>query len=70
MIHNVVKFNDPDFLKELIKQGVDKNGDGQISPNEAEITEYLTIDNPEITDLKGMEAFVYLKTLRYPFTHF
>ena len=60
----MVKFNDDEFLKELIEQGIDKNGDGQISPNEAEITEYLTIDNPEITDLKGLEAFVYLEDIR------
>lgn len=57
---NVVKFRDDDFLKELIKQGVDKNGDGKISPNEAEITSYLIINIPEITDLTGIEAFAYL----------
>jgi Leucine-rich repeat (LRR) protein len=58
----VVKFNDPEFLKELIKQGIDKNGDGQISPNEAEITDYILIENPDVTDLKGIEAFTYLSS--------
>jgi Leucine-rich repeat (LRR) protein len=59
----VVKFSDPEFLKELIKQGIDKNGDGQISPNEAEITDYILIENSDVTDLKGIEAFIYLTSL-------
>ena len=36
-----VAIPDNDFLKALIEQGVDKDGDGNISPSEAELITIL-----------------------------
>ena len=61
--HDSIKVNDNDFLKSLLKQGIDKDGDGKISPAEAESVVSLHIDNAAITDLTGIEAFINLDTL-------
>ena len=56
----LVDIPDGAFLGALIAQGVDENGDGQISVPEAEATRSLRIPPSGITDLTGMEAFIHL----------
>ncbi len=58
-----VSIPDPNFLSELIQIGVDANGDGQISTQEAESIRALSLGPSGISDLTGIEAFVYLDTL-------
>lgn len=61
-----VFFPDNEFLKELIDDKIDTNGDGSISQNEAESVTFLNLSNyfgPDITDLTGIEAFKNLKIL-------
>ncbi len=66
-----VTIPDAAFLSALIEEGVDKNGDSLISTEEAELITYLDIAGNwdegkpgEIKDLKGIEVFVNLDTLR------
>ena len=59
----IVQIPDSAFLYALIADGVDKNGDGQISYPEAEATEVLLIPPSGITDLTGLEAFIQLDSL-------
>lgn len=54
---------DKNFLKALVKLGVDTNGDSIISPAEAEKITYLDVSGKRISDLSGIEAFVNLDTL-------
>ena len=54
---NIVKIKDNNLLKALIQQGVDKNGNGEICRNEAELVTYLFINNSDIKNLSGIEAF-------------
>jgi Leucine-rich repeat (LRR) protein len=63
-----VKIPDNNFLNALIELGVDTNGDGIISPAEAEAITYLdvsgTYETPgKIENLTGIEAFINLDTL-------
>jgi len=58
-----VSIPDPNFLSELIQIGVDDNGDGLISKEEAESTSTLYLGPSGISDLTGIEAFVNLDTL-------
>jgi len=51
---------DKSFLGALIAQGVDANGDGQISQDEAEAMQSLRIPPSGIQDLSGLEAFIHL----------
>jgi hypothetical protein len=67
----IVTIPDTAFLYALIEEGVDTNGDSLISPDEAEITTYLDISSNweegkrgEIKNIKGIEAFINLDTLR------
>lgn len=59
----IVPIPDSAFLHALIADGVDENGDGQISYPEAEATEVLLIPPSGITDLTGLEAFINLDSL-------
>lgn len=59
----IVHIPDSAFLDGLIGDGVDKNGDGLISYQEAEATEALLIPPSGITDLTGLEAFINLDSL-------
>ena len=58
-----VEISDDNFLQALIELGVDKNGDGIISPDEAEIITSLDLNKDSICNLKGIEAFINLDTL-------
>ncbi len=51
------------FLLALIQEGVDTDGDSQISKEEAESVDYLNVAGYDITDIRGIEAFVNLDTL-------
>ena len=52
------------FLNALIELGVDTNGDGEISPSEAEAVTTLNVSrDTSITDMTGIEAFVNLRIL-------
>lgn len=59
----VVEIPDQDFQNTLISRGVDTNGDGQISYEEAKVTETLVLPPSGITDLTGLEAFMNLDSL-------
>ena len=58
-----VTIPDNNFLSALIDLGVDANGDGIISPQEAEVITSLDFFGNSITDLTGIEAFVKLENL-------
>ena len=60
---NVVSIPDSAFQEELIRNGVDTNGDGLISQEEAESSSALYLAPAGISDLTGIEAFVNLDTL-------
>lgn len=55
-----VEIPDPGFLDALISCGVDKDGDGLISSEEAESSNSLRIPPSGISDLRGLEAFINL----------
>ena len=59
----VVYFNDFNFYSAIIDQGFDTDSNGFISKDEAEQVIYLNVTGLNIFDLKGIEAFVNLKTL-------
>jgi len=58
-----INIQDNNFLKALIDIGVDKNGDGIISPGEAAEVTFLDVSGCSLSNLKGIEAFVNLDTL-------
>jgi Leucine-rich repeat (LRR) protein len=58
-----VTITDDNFLTALIKRGVDKNSDSIISNDEAAEITFLDVGSHNISDLKGIEAFVNLDTL-------
>ena len=60
---------DTTFLNALLDQGVDKNGDGKISYEEAEAVTVLKVDQKDITFLAGIEMFVNLDTLSCEFNN-
>ena len=57
------KIPDNNFLNALIELEVDTDGDGLISPYEAEAIISLYIDSDSISDLTGIEKFIHLDTL-------
>ena len=59
----MVFFPDPGFLSELIENGVDSNGDGYLSKQEAEEKTALFLGPSGIRDLTGIEVFINLDTL-------
>src|SRR5699024_8928292 len=65
---DIVDIPDGHFLNDLILQGVDANGDGQIQMSEAQATTRLFLfhgqtPNERIDDLTGIEAFTNLTYL-------
>ena len=60
---NIVIIPDDNFLNALIELGVDTNGDGVISPAEAEVITSLNVSEDSISDMTGIEAFVNLKSI-------
>lgn len=60
-----VNIPDPNFLTAVIKNGADKNGDGNISYTEAEAVKSLKMHNCGLQDLTGIEAFIHLDTLDF-----
>ena len=56
-------FYDGHFLNELIKIGVDADGDRIISAAEAEAITFLDLSGDSISDMRGIELFVNLHTL-------
>jgi len=56
----LVEVPDKAFRESLVAQGVDKNGDGRISQEEAKATRSLLVPPSGITDLTGLEAFIHL----------
>ena len=57
---NIVNIPDDNFLNALIELGVDTNGDGIISPAEAEVVTNLNIGGDSIANMTGIEAFTNL----------
>lgn len=58
-----VDIPDAAFLNALIDAGVDQDGDGRISVEEAETTRSMEIWSSGVSDLKGIEAFINLDSL-------
>lgn len=68
----IIQFNDPNFLKAVLANGVDADGDGQISVGEAKAVTYLELytvtedgytTGYDITDLTEISYFVNLEWL-------
>ena len=59
----LVNILDDAFLNALIELGVDTNGDGIISPAEAEVVRSLDVSEHSISDMSGIEAFVNIEYL-------
>jgi hypothetical protein len=64
-----LEFNDDTFLGVLIREGVDKDQNGEISFAEAEAVRSLDISYSSIEDLTGIRAFINLDTLICNWNH-
>ncbi len=60
---DAVNIVDANLKVALIDQGVDTDADGVISQSEAEAVTTLDVSGLEISDMTGIEAFIYLETL-------
>ena len=60
----IIQFKDPKFLEELLRNDVDRNGDGQISEKEAMLVETLYISG-DIRNLEEIKYFTALTSLNY-----
>jgi Leucine-rich repeat (LRR) protein len=58
-----VEIPDVNFLDALIALGIDTDGDGKICTCEAEAVSYLDVSGKQISDMTGIEKFIYLDTL-------
>jgi len=58
----IVNIPDANFKAELIADGVDTNTDGEIQESEALATIAMSLDDFNIADLTGIEAFVNLES--------
>ena len=58
-----VNIPDEAFLNALIDLGIDTNGDGAISPSEAEEIPHIDVSDRGISDMTGIEAFINLERL-------
>lgn len=59
----IVNIPDANFKANLIAQGVDANTDGEIQESEAQTRTNLNMNDVNIVDLTGIEAFVNIETL-------
>ncbi|MDX2444912.1 MAG: hypothetical protein QNK30_14040, partial [Bacteroidales bacterium] len=59
----VINIPDDNLLNALIELGVDTNGDGSISPSEAEAVQSLDVSEKSISDMTGIDAFINLGSL-------
>jgi Leucine-rich repeat (LRR) protein len=59
----LINIPDDSFRSALIAAGIDKNGDGQISSEEAGATSSIVLPPSGISDMTGLEAFVLLESL-------
>ena len=59
----MIDIPDSGFLNALMGHGIDENGDGLISTEEAQAVKTLVIPPSGILDLRGLEAFINLDTL-------
>ncbi|MFC2090926.1 T9SS type A sorting domain-containing protein [Bacteroidota bacterium] len=67
MYSQIVEIPDTNFLHALIEVGVDVNKDSIITINEAESIISLDIQDKNISDLTGIEAFINLSSLNCGF---
>ena len=58
-----IQFKDPNFLKELIAENVDTDGDGQISFDEAKAVTFLHVVMGSIKEMPEIRYFTALGTL-------
>ena len=59
---DIIEFNDNNFKNALIEIGVDKNGDGEISKEEAnKVTRIFITENKNITDISEVKYFSNLE---------
>ena len=59
----IIVFHDYQFLKTLIKNGIDSDHDGSISFTEAGAVKTLNLNGKQISDLAGIGSFVNLEKL-------
>lgn len=62
----IVNIPDDNFKSALLNYfpTIDTNNDGEIQVSEAEALTYLNVENKDISDLTGIEAFINLTTLQ------
>ena len=58
-----IQFKDPNFLKALIAENVDDDGDGQITVNEAKAVKSLEISSSDIKEMPEIRYFTALTRL-------
>ena len=60
-----IQFKDPNFLKALIAENVDDDGDGQISFDEAKAVKSLDVTGSDIKEMSEIRYFTELKSYLY-----
>ncbi len=61
----IVNIPDANFKNALLNYNppIDTNGDGEIQVSEAEVVSFLNVQNKNISDMTGIEAFINLISL-------
>lgn len=65
----IVNIPDVNFKTALLSLGIDSNNDGNIQVSEAEAVTDLTISGLSISDLTGIESFINVTILYFPYNH-